>query len=255
MTLEQRARAVARAVVGDDREGDAGVEMERELRVDHVCLVADEEGHDDPHAGGDTNDDPSGRAKRAQARRALTRASAAGNGPAATPGYPGPGMRSRWPLIAGIVAAGVLAAGIVAVVGLAFGGGGGNSTSKTAYQTTVVNARDRIDYALARIATSQSIPDLVQRINAASDTVESAANDLQQAKVASGFESDNKQLVLTLHAFSSELAGTAGTFSDPAFGGALANANSLSFPEWTKVNVILADMQRRGIAVALLARH
>ena len=165
-------------------------------------------------------------------------------------------MRSKWVLIVAIVAAGVVAAGSVAVVGIAFGGGGGsNATSKAAYQTTVVNTRDRVDFALERITKSQSIDELIQRISDASDTVGGAANELERAKVAKGFEGENARLVSTLRAFSDELAGTASTFSDPTIGNSLANANSLSFPEWDKVNAILTEMQGRGIDVPLLARH
>ena len=165
-------------------------------------------------------------------------------------------MRSRWALIAAVVVAGVVAAGVVAAVGIAFGGGGsGGTASKDAYQQTVVNARDRVDFALARIGKSQSTDELIQRINDASDTVGSAAAELDKTKVASGFDADNTQLVVTLQAFSKELANTAATFSDPTFGSTLANLNSLSFPQWDKVNAILADLHARGIEVAPLARH
>lgn len=164
-------------------------------------------------------------------------------------------MRSKWVLIVAVVAAGVVAAGSVAVVGIAFGGGGSNTTSKAAYQTTVVTTRNRVDYALERITKSQSIDELIQRISDASDTVGGAANELERAKVAKGFEGENARLVSTLQAFSDELAGTAATFSDPTIGNSLASANSLSFPEWDKVNAILTEMQGRGIEVPLLARH
>lgn len=163
-------------------------------------------------------------------------------------------MRSRWLLIAAVTA-GIVVAGVVATVGIAFRGGGKETTSKAAYQTTVHNARDRVDYALARITKSQSIDQLVERINEASVSVNGAASELDHAKVANGFADDNARLVTTLQAFSQELSNTASTFSDPTVGGALANATSLSFPEWDKVNAILTEMQHRGIAVPLLARH
>jgi hypothetical protein len=163
--------------------------------------------------------------------------------------------RSKLPLIAAVVAAGVVAAGIVAVVGIAFGGSNANTASKAEYQATVVNARDRVDFALERITKSQSIPELIQRIKDASVTVHGAASELDRAKVAKGFEGDNAQLATTLRAFSATLAGTASTFSDPTFGNSLTTANSLSFPEWDTVNTILADMKSRGIEVEPLARH
>jgi hypothetical protein len=165
-------------------------------------------------------------------------------------------MRSRWPLVAGVVAVGIAAAVAVAVVGIALGGGGGHgSGSKADYQATVVNARDRVDYALARITKSQSIPELVSRIRDASQTVGGAASELDQAKVASGFESQNAKLVTTLRSFSTELGNTANTFADPALANSLANMNSLSFPQWDQVNAILVQLNSKGIDVQPLARH
>jgi len=164
-------------------------------------------------------------------------------------------MQSRWRLIAAVAAVGIAAAVAVAAVGLAFGGRGGSSASKAGYEATVVNARDRVDYALQRVTESQSMPDLVQRLNDASNTVGGAAAELDQAKVANGFEAQNAQLVTALRAFSTTLGNTANTFKDPALANSLTNMNSLSFPEWDQVNAILAEMKSKGIEVALLARH
>ena len=38
-------------MVGRDHVVDAGVQMECEVRVEHVGLVADDQGHDQPHRG------------------------------------------------------------------------------------------------------------------------------------------------------------------------------------------------------------
>ena len=48
--LENLGRPVLRAVVRGDDEVDAGVEVVRDLRIDDVGLVADEECHDELHA-------------------------------------------------------------------------------------------------------------------------------------------------------------------------------------------------------------
>ena len=47
--LEDAGRAVLRRVVGGDDEVGAGVQVEREPRLDDVGLVAREQGHDDLH--------------------------------------------------------------------------------------------------------------------------------------------------------------------------------------------------------------
>ena len=49
VALEDLGRSVLGAVVGRDDEVDAGVQVERDLRVDDVRLVADEERHDELH--------------------------------------------------------------------------------------------------------------------------------------------------------------------------------------------------------------
>jgi hypothetical protein len=162
-------------------------------------------------------------------------------------------MRSRTTQVLALV--GVLIAVAIGVVVASTFAGGKATTSKADYQATVLKARDRTDFALARITKSQSVDELIKRIDEASVVVGSTADQLNNAAVAKGFEGDNARLVTTLRAFSDELAGTASTFSDPTFGNSLASANSLSFPEWDKVNAILTEMRGRGLHVPLLARH
>ena len=50
VALENLQRSVVGAVVGGDHEIDAGVQMERDLRVDDVHLVPHEQSHDELHA-------------------------------------------------------------------------------------------------------------------------------------------------------------------------------------------------------------
>jgi hypothetical protein len=162
-------------------------------------------------------------------------------------------MPSRTTQVLALV--GVLIAVAIGVVVASTFAGGKATASKADYQATVLNARDRTDFALARITKSQSVDELIKRIDEASVVVGSTADQLNNAAVAKGFDGDNARLVTTLRAFSDELAGTASTFSDPTFGNSLASANSLSFPEWDKVNAILTEMRGRGLHVPLLARH
>ena len=55
VALEDLRRLVLGAVVRRDDEIDACAEVVRDLRVDDVGLVADEEGHDELHAGGEVS--------------------------------------------------------------------------------------------------------------------------------------------------------------------------------------------------------
>ena len=152
-----------------------------------------------------------------------------------------------------LVAVAVIAAIAVAVGVAAFSDNG--PTSRESYQVVVVNARDRVDFAYARIAKSQSIDELIERIDEASVIVGDTASDLDDTGVPEGLDAQNEELVVALRAFSDVLAGTAAQFRDPTFAGTLPGITSLSFPEWDKVNAVLAELDEQGIEVEQLARH
>jgi len=68
------------------------------------------------------------------------------------------------------VAAVAVAAGILLL-------GGDEASSRESYQSAVVNARDRVDFAYARIARSQSPEELIERLDDASVVVGDTASD------------------------------------------------------------------------------
>jgi hypothetical protein len=164
-------------------------------------------------------------------------------------------MRSKWKGVLAAGALGVLAVGAVVIVGMALGGGSNGTTTRAAYQKTVVNARDRVDFALELITRSRSPKELIARLEEASRTVGGAADDVGKAKVAAGFDDENAKLADKLRAFSDELANTADTLRDPTFAGSVPGLNSLSFDGWTAVNRVLVELESQGIHVPLLARH
>jgi len=164
-------------------------------------------------------------------------------------------MRSLRTRILAVVAVAVVAVAAVAIVGIALGGDDGASATRADYRASVVHTRDRVDFALQRITTSESVDELIENIRAASTAVGGAAGDLDEAGVAEGFGDVNVRLIRTLRAFSDELANTAETFADPAFAGTIGQATSLSFVQWDKVNEILAELDEKGIRVQPLARH
>jgi hypothetical protein len=155
-------------------------------------------------------------------------------------------------LLALVVAA--VAAAAVVIVGVVVLGGDG-TTSKQEYQAAVVNARDRVDFAYAHIARSQSIDEVIDRLDEASVVVGDTASDLDDKGAPSDLEDLNDELVKALRDFSDVLGASAAQFRDPSFAGALGGLNSLSFPEWDKVNVVLAKLKKMGIEVEQLARH
>jgi ABC-type transporter Mla subunit MlaD len=163
-------------------------------------------------------------------------------------------MSSRWKGVLGVAALGALAVAAVVIVGIALGGSKGTAT-RPEYRATVTNARDRVDFALERVTRSTSVDLLIQRLDEASTTVAGAADELDGADVAKGFGDENDELVNTLRDFSRSLVNTSETFSDPTFAGDIGAASSLSFPEWDKVNAILARLRKQGIRVPPLERH
>jgi hypothetical protein len=162
-------------------------------------------------------------------------------------------MGSRSTQILALVAVAIGAAFAVAVGVILLGDDA--TASRADYQATVVNARDRVDFALVRITRSQSTDELIARIDQAAAVIGQTATDLDEAGVAEGFEPENDRLVTTMRSFSEELAGTAAQFRDPSFAGTLPAITSLSFPQWETLNAVLADLKESGIQVEPLPRH
>jgi hypothetical protein len=162
-------------------------------------------------------------------------------------------MWTRTTQILALVAVAIGAAFAVAVAVVLIGDSG--PSSKQEYQAAVVNARDRVDFALVRITRSQSTDELIERIDEAAAVIGATASDLDDTSAAEGFEAEGEQLVNTLRAFSGELAGTAAQFRDPTFAGTLPAISSLSFPQWDALNRVLADLKEQGIQVQQLPRH
>ena len=58
--------------------------------------------------------------------------------------------------------------------------GGDDPPTAVEYEEAVVNAVDRTDYALNRVARSQSVPEAIKRMEEASAAIDSAAGDLEE---------------------------------------------------------------------------
>jgi hypothetical protein len=161
------------------------------------------------------------------------------------------GTRSTQVLVALAAVVGAVFAIAVAFVVL----GDDATASRADYQADVVNARDRVDFALVRITRSQSTDELIERIDEAAAVVGRTASDLDDTGVAEGFEPGHEKLVTSMRALSTEMASTAEQFRDPTFGATLGGITSLSFPQWENVNKALADLKEQGLQVEQLPRH
>jgi hypothetical protein len=151
-----------------------------------------------------------------------------------------------------IGAAAAFAAGALVLAGC----GGSSSVSKQDYTDSVVSARDRVDFALAQITVgSGDVDDLVERMEAAADQIDEAADDFDGGGSADGFNDETDELVDAYHELAAGLAGTAHDASVEGMEALLTGTNALQFPGWTKANRVLVSLDEQGIAVEPIGSH
>jgi hypothetical protein len=144
---------------------------------------------------------------------------------------------------------------VLAALALA-GCGGSGTVSVEDYAESVVSTRDRVDFALAEITVGQgTFEELVDRMENAADLIDTAADDLDDAGAAQGFEDETEKLVEAFHQLAAGLAGTAHDASQPGQEGLLTGTNALQFPGWIKANRVLASLDEQGISVEQIGSH
>lgn len=142
---------------------------------------------------------------------------------------------------------------IVAVVA---GCGGSSTATKEDFAASVVKARDRVDYALAQITVGQgTVEVLLDRMEGAAALIDAAADDLESAGAAEGFEGESEQLVAAFDELARGLEGVASDARQPELGGILPTTKGLEFPGWVKANRILTSLKRQGIDVEPIGSH
>jgi ABC-type transporter Mla subunit MlaD len=156
-----------------------------------------------------------------------------------------------WLIVAAFAVAAVVAVGIV---GLALGGGG-EATSKADYASAMVNTRDRVDFSLGRLSKAQSFEELLTRMDAAAETIDDTAADLDDLTPPDAFEDSHERLVRQLENLAANVQGTADQARQPGFEQILLGAAGLDFPAWDAINSIFVELRRQGIEVQPLARH
>jgi hypothetical protein len=150
-----------------------------------------------------------------------------------------------------------LAAASAAVLAtVAFAGCGSDTVSTADYAKSVSLARDRVDFALARITAGEgSVEELLRRMEQAADDIDAAANDLNDAGSADGFDDETDTLVAAYHQLAAGLAATAHDARQPGMEGLVTGSNALRFPGWTKANRVLASLKQQGVAVEPIGSH
>jgi len=167
-------------------------------------------------------------------------------------GYPAD-VKSKWSwaVIAAVAVAALVA---VALLGRAVAGGS-EPSSKADYQTAVVAARDRVDFALGRLSKAQSLDELTTRMDEAAVVIHKTAGELKGTTAPTGLESQNGRLVIQLDSLADDVQGIADQLRVPGYDDLLQGSEGLDFPSWDKVNSVLAELRKQGIVVEPLSRH
>ena len=154
-------------------------------------------------------------------------------------------------MVGGIAVAAIVA---TAVFGCGFGGDD-SSTSQADYQIAVVNTRDRVDFALARLSKAMTLDEFLDRMDEAAETVDDAAGDLDDLGAPRRLADPHERLVDQLGELATDLQGTADQARVPGFEDILLGAKGLNFESWDEINATLADLHQQGIRVEPLARQ
>jgi hypothetical protein len=135
------------------------------------------------------------------------------------------------------------------------GCGGGGAPTVAGYEQNVVAARDRTDYALARVTRAQSLDEMLKRMDEAEVVIVRSADELDDEGAPEGYVDENKRLVTALRALANDVGLTADQVRVPGQENFLTGARGLSFESWDRVNRALASLIGEGISVQLLGRH
>jgi hypothetical protein len=155
-------------------------------------------------------------------------------------------MNAHRRIVAALAALTLVAFGVTAC-------GGGDDSSVEDYEASVVETRNNVDDALANISEAQSRNDFLNRMEQAAVAISRAADDLDDAEVADGFEDETTDLTAALRALSTDLEQTAAQFRQTP--DLFTTSAGLSFEGWTQANRILRDLKKQDIQVEPIANH
>lgn len=122
------------------------------------------------------------------------------------------------------------------------------------FEDTVVLARDRVDFAIARVPKATSLEEYANRMEEASVVIDDAADDLEELGAAENFEQETAKLIAAFRELSVDYRSTAEQIRlTPDL---LRGALGLSFDSWDRANLALAGMVGKGLdRVTILERH
>jgi len=136
---------------------------------------------------------------------------------------------------------------------VAAGCGGDERLTQAEFQQEVVAARDRVDFALARIPEAKSLDEYTNRMEEAAVVIDDAASDLESVEPPEVFVPETNKLVKALRQLSVDYSSSAEQIRlTPEL---LTGTVGLSFDSWDQVNLALAGLVGKGIQVSVLQPH
>jgi hypothetical protein len=135
------------------------------------------------------------------------------------------------------------------------GCGGDSAPSVADYSAAVLQARNRVDFALERVTKADSADELLNRMDEAAVVIDGAASELDDVGAADGFDDETSKLVGALHQLSTDLEAFAHDARQPGGEVLLLGGPGLNFDSWDNANEALAGLRERGIDVEPIGRH
>jgi hypothetical protein len=153
-------------------------------------------------------------------------------------------------LLVSLLTAAVLAAS-------ACGGGGDSTATLPEYTASVTDARDRVDFALARITQGEkgNTEEFLTRMEEAAAAIDAAASDLEDADVAEGYTDETERFTTALRQLAVDLRATAHDLGQPELGSIIPTTQGLNFESWDQANLALAALKADGLKIELIGRH
>lgn len=141
----------------------------------------------------------------------------------------------------------------LALLSTGCGGGDGEAAGPTVaeYEAAVVNTRDRVDFALARITKAKSQEEVLDRMDEAAVSIDAAASDLEDKGSPELYEDETERLTSSLHQLSTDLEAVSHDVRNQI----VEAPKALNFESWDNANLALASLIGDGLDVKLIGRH
>lgn len=127
--------------------------------------------------------------------------------------------------------------------------GCGSDISREDYEAEVRKVRNRVDFALERIATAQTFNEVVRRVDQAGVETSKAAERLEEVGAPSDLDGEAEKLVSALEAFGDELRTTSEALGNSVGTNLGQQLSGLNFQTWNRVQTAFRGLQDQGIEV------